>query len=451
MIRTPKRPSLGAVINCAAGALQQHVLQQQMNAAQLRKSASSLSSQSDQDPADEHYDGIVFSGNPHETVPRRLLLDDRLSPLERNTWQVFRLLIHTDGVTAFPTYDQLRPYLGSSPGKSASRETIAKTLAMLRLTRWLSLGRRVRDANSGRVQGNVYILHDEPIGCAEAMEIDHDYMLLIGQCLQHANKSVRIVAERALQEVAADPYLPNAALPTRLDVIEERLQRQEWDTASAEFEIRTLQSKSLAPLSSDSELSEITPNHELKMPSSESELRQKLAEFGLVRNPNSYSTYTNTDTSVCKSFVPPQGQGSELVLPDAILRLTLDQRAQALLAINRVKTDIRQSVLNQWNHRVISGGVNNPLAYLLSCVQRAVKGEFNSQWQAPSSPASASPVAAAAQQDRRQTARAPEPPLTASTPKTPDRSEATLARGRDQMLSIRKELGFISRPDGGSP
>jgi len=34
----------------------------------------------------KEFAGIVFSGNPHETVPRRLLLDDRLSPLERNAW-----------------------------------------------------------------------------------------------------------------------------------------------------------------------------------------------------------------------------------------------------------------------------------------------------------------------------------------------------------------------------
>lgn len=81
------------------------------------------------------YSGIIFSGNPHETVPRKLLLDNRLTPLERNCWQVFRLLVNEDGITAFPTYDQLRPYLGMNPGKHASRETVAKALTVLRLTR----------------------------------------------------------------------------------------------------------------------------------------------------------------------------------------------------------------------------------------------------------------------------------------------------------------------------
>lgn len=54
-------------------------------------------------------DGFLFSGNRHESVPRALFFDHRLTPLERNAWQVFRLLLDDDGITAFPTYEQLRP------------------------------------------------------------------------------------------------------------------------------------------------------------------------------------------------------------------------------------------------------------------------------------------------------------------------------------------------------
>ncbi len=66
-------------------------------------------------PATPPSDGFIFSGNRHDSVPRALLLDNRLTPLERNAWQVFRLLLNDDGVTAFPTYDQLCPYLASMP------------------------------------------------------------------------------------------------------------------------------------------------------------------------------------------------------------------------------------------------------------------------------------------------------------------------------------------------
>src|SRR3546814_12920348 len=87
----------------------------------------------------------------HGGVPRALFLDRRLTPLERNAWQVFRLQLNDDGVTAFPTYDQLRPYLASMPCASqASHETVARALTLLRLTRWLSLVRRRRDTRTGR-------------------------------------------------------------------------------------------------------------------------------------------------------------------------------------------------------------------------------------------------------------------------------------------------------------
>ena len=99
-------------------------------------------------------DGFLFSGNRHDSVPRQLLLDTRLTPLERNAWQVFRLLLNDDGITAFPTYEALRPYLASMPcTPKASHETVARALTLLRLTRWLSLVRRRRDPK--RPQGSV--------------------------------------------------------------------------------------------------------------------------------------------------------------------------------------------------------------------------------------------------------------------------------------------------------
>ena len=109
-------------------------------------------------------DGFLFSGNRHESVPRRLFLDRRLTPLERNAWQVFRMMLNEDGVTAFPTYEQLRPWLASMPcAGQASHETVARALTLLRLTRWLSLVRRRRDPKTGRILGNLYVLHDEPL------------------------------------------------------------------------------------------------------------------------------------------------------------------------------------------------------------------------------------------------------------------------------------------------
>ncbi|MFA0921805.1 STY4528 family pathogenicity island replication protein [Pseudomonas tremae] len=438
-----RRPPLAVAINAAAGTLQNHVLLQQMKLAQQPNAGSGSTPTGTESVRDEPYAGVVFSGNPHETVPRGLLLDDRLSPLERNVWQVFRLLINGDGVTAFPSYEKLRPYLGSLPGKSASKETVAKALTVLRLTRWLSLGQRVRDSVSGRVQGNVYILHDEPVGCAEAMEIDHNYMQLVGQALEHANKAVRLVADHAFKEFAT----ATGTMPSRLDVIEQRWQQQGWHDAphplehaqdSTEFGIRTKGSDGADSLSSESELSEKSPGANSKTPGSDSELSLNSASFGLVRIPNSYSTYTNTNTSVCKSFVPREAQESVPDLPSGFDRFTQDQRDKAMIALQRVEPELRTPLLDQWQHRCKSGSVKNPFGYLLSCTQKALSGEFNAQWQAPSAATQQPQVAAS--YSRSPTAQSPAPtqapPVTRASPR--ERDASSLANGRDAMLSIRQ-------------
>jgi hypothetical protein len=365
------RLPLSSLIDTASGHLEAYALQRKEHSTAANASPQNMS-------------GIIFSGNPHETVPRRLLLDDRLSPLERNAWQVFRLLINNDGITAFPTYDQLRPYLGMQPGKPASRETISKTLTVLRLTRWLSLGRRVRNDLSGQVQGNVYLLHDEPVSPAEALEFDKDYVQLLGQSMQHSNRTIREVAEIAWREFAADPGL-GARLPTRLEAIEERLSNQKWAHEApqvalppTEFGIRTMGSCPESALSSESELSKKMDTLTAITPSSESELSKKTLSSDSVRIPNSYSTYTNTNHDVSKSSVPREPAMARWLL--ALERLPSEQKLKAVEAMQLVPNELKTAVIEQWLHRLESGGVRNPFGYLSTIVKKARSGEFNAAW-----------------------------------------------------------------------
>ena len=177
-------------------------------------------------------DGFIFSGNRHDSVPRALLTDNRLTPLERNAWQVFRLLLNDDGITALPTYDQLAPWLASMPcATRASHETVARALTLLRLTRWISLVRRQRDPRTGRIQGNLYVLHDEPLTPYEAIQLDVDYLELVSQSLAHASKSIQRVGVHTLRETIDDPLLSGRELPSRLQVISQRLAAQGWTEA----------------------------------------------------------------------------------------------------------------------------------------------------------------------------------------------------------------------------
>lgn len=313
--------------------------------------------------------GILFTGNPHEAVPRRLLLDNRLTPLERNAWQVFRLLLNDDGLTSFPTYEQLRPYLASSPFKVASRETVAKALTALRMTRWLSLGGCVRDELTGQMKGNVYLLHDEPVSIAEAALLDSGYLALVNEGLGHANKSIRDVAAYVIEELRTDPYLRENALPSHLERLQQRLTQQGW--AKSLGNLRAASDSELSE--NESELSERASVRNRGEPSSDSELSRKPAVLSPVRNPNSSSTSTNTN--VCKNTVPQAREG--LRLPEPFLLLAADQRRNAMVALGAIGPGLQQQILDQWAARCASAEVRNPAGYLFGMVQKASRGEFN--------------------------------------------------------------------------
>lgn len=411
---------LSALLDSASGHLEAHLLQKKVIApAQVVDNSA--------------YTGIIFSGNPHETVPRRLILDDRLTPLERNAWQVFRLLINDDGVTAFPTYDQLRPYLGMQPGKPASRETISKALVTLRLTRWLSLGRRVRNDLSGQVQGNVYLLHDEPVSPVEAIEFDKDYLQLLAHSMQHQNKAIREVAQIAWNEFAADPEVGNR-LPSRVEVIEQRLNEQAW--VKAPQEARGLQT---------TELGNRTQQNSAVLPlSSESELSLKPLSTDPVRNPNSYSTYTDTYKDLCKSSVhvlPGLVPGEEDLLKP-LKRLPPDEVRSALQAMQNVPTNLKPALIKQWVHRCESGSLRNPLGYLLTLVSSAVRGKFNSNWDPDdkAAPGEIPTVNQRADTSLRAKSFASIPVATA------DRTPESLAAAKQEISAMMSQLRF-GRPN----
>jgi len=311
-------------------------------------------------------DGFLYSGNRHESVPRALFLDRRLTPLERNAWQVFRLQLNDDGVTAFPTYDQLRPYLASMPcGAQASHETVSRALTLLRLTRWLSLVRRRRDPRTGRILGNLYVLHDEPLTPFEAMQLDPDYLGLVSQALTHAAKAVQIVGMHTLKEIAEDPLLSGRALPTRLQVLAQHMARHGWTTASYSQE----------DVDHESEEGQEAPLRNGERPSSESEVGSKPAPDGSLRNPKEDRTVRKDRIDEVRT-VPRAKALQNLRLPERFLRLKEEQQAGAMIALQQVDEPLRQAVLDEWAARCRGSTVRNPSGYLFGIIQKAIRGEF---------------------------------------------------------------------------
>ena len=370
-------------------------------------------------PAAPVSDGFLYSGNRHESVPRALFLDRRLTPLERNAWQVLRLQLQSDGVTAFPTYDQLRPYLASMPcAAQASHETVARALTLLRLTRWLSLVRRRRDPKTGRILSNLYVLHDEPLTPFEAMQLDPDYLGLVSQALTHAAKAVQIVGMNTLREIAEDPMLNGRTLPTRLQVLTQRMARNEWaDTSYPQ-----------APVDHESEEGQAVLLRNLNGPSSESEAGLKSAPDGSLRNPKEDRTVRMDRINQVRT-VPRAKSLQHLRLPERLLRLKDEQQSGAMVALQQVDESLRQAVLDEWDARCRKSAVRNPAGYLFGIIQKAMRGEFKAwagEGGSPSTPPAPPPRPAAPAPS------APPPPA----PNGPGREAA-----RAYLAKLRSTLG----------
>lgn len=300
-------------------------------------------------------DKYIFSGNRNESVPRALFLDQRLTPLERNAWQVIRMMLESDDITAIPTYDQLQPFLTSMPlsGK-ASTETVARALIILRLTRWLTLALKRRNKN-GAVLGNVYILHDEPLTLYECLQIEPDYLVLLSNTLSHTSKAIQKVASFTLNELISDPYLTMKKLPTRLEVLTERLNQLTAEKLST---------------TSESEGSKKHLLRDQNNLNSESEVSLKASNFNTFRNPKSISS------SKDKKILLQEIQ-RHLKLPERFLRLSLSQQQISLLALSTLSQPVQQQVLDEWQQRCDIGTIHKPAAYLHGIIQKALQGELN--------------------------------------------------------------------------
>ncbi|MZH99759.1 STY4528 family pathogenicity island replication protein [Dickeya dianthicola] len=313
-------------------------------------------------------DGFLFSGNHHDSVPRALLMDRRLTPLERNGWQVFRLMLAEDGITAMPTYDQLAPWLASMPcAARASHETVARTLIMLRLTRWISLVRRRRDPRTGRILGNLYVLHDDPLTPYEAIQLDADYLALVSQSLTHTSKSIQRVGVYTLQEISQDPMLSGQVLPTRLQVLTQRLAAQGWSMGSGYPQDMN---------DRDSEEGTIPPLRNNGGRTSDSEADLSAYKINILRNPKSIST-VHTKENNKKILTVPRAQGLGMLrLPERFMALRVEQQSGALTALQSVEPTLRQAVLDEWDARCTTTAIRNPAGYLFGIIQKALRGDF---------------------------------------------------------------------------
>lgn len=144
-------------------------------------------------------DTMLFLGNRHQSYPTLVITDPVLEPVDKLVWMVIMLQVQAPAMrTVFPGYGTI-----GRMANVGSRSTIARALAILRITRWLTLCARVR-ADSGRFCSNLYALHDEPLPLADAFHLDTDYLAFLDSATVHGHARVRTVARGMLDSMEED-------------------------------------------------------------------------------------------------------------------------------------------------------------------------------------------------------------------------------------------------------
>lgn len=144
-------------------------------------------------------DGLLFLGNRHIALPMLVVKDPVLEPVDKQVWMTIMVQAEeTGGYTAFPSYDYIR-----RTANIASKSTVARSIAILRATRWLPLCARVRERN-GRFLGNVFALCDEPLPLADVLHLDAGYMQFLQSTRNNAHARVRQITSGVLATLDAD-------------------------------------------------------------------------------------------------------------------------------------------------------------------------------------------------------------------------------------------------------
>ncbi|CDL84540.1 STY4528 family pathogenicity island replication protein [Xenorhabdus cabanillasii] len=320
--------------------------------------------------------GLIYAGNIHDSIPRQLLLDSRLSPFDKMAWMMIRLYAQQNDGATFPTYDELQLQLASPNSKKASKKTISRALLVLRITGWLSLCKQVRDS-SGCIRGNIYMQHDEPISALDAEILDPRWLDILEKSCFHKNKGVRFTARAILQEVKDDPLMKHQH--SRIKIIENRLGvaltpqqlAAEQDIILSDNDISSKNKNRTQPksLSSKSELSQSPPILE---PSSKIELSIKSSSYNGVRNSNHY--IRNFTHSVKETYVSEE---SVLIFSDKLKERLGKQDSNMLLSqLGDLPIEQAKSILNQLEAGFESGSVRNPVGYALTLLKSAREGRY---------------------------------------------------------------------------
>ena len=372
-----------------------------------------------------------MSHQPSDIItPKALLLDERLTPLERNAWLTFRALASSDG-TVVLSYDALRKYLPSAPGsKQAALETVSRAVLCLRLSTWIALVEYRRNPMTGFSMASRYAVRNQPLNFVEACLEDDDYLPLLERALSHSSATIRQLARSILDEALSQP-----------DALE-RL------PAAARERIEQLRGNDDNPDPGDPSGS--TP------PDCRGSITNRSVEArdGIPKSaPASTATVRTVEKEVLKEVhtYPSQSEvqvsGSDL--PIRFRQLPQDQQQILMARLRGLALEQRQAVLAEWDARCASGGVHNAIAYLYGLIKKAVNGMFK-LWAARKPAAQQGAATAASGLQVLPPSASALSDVPAVKPASPDVVEQSLAQIRKILQPSAKSVGQIIESMAGS-
>ncbi|MBT8433644.1 MAG: helix-turn-helix domain-containing protein [Gammaproteobacteria bacterium] len=335
----------------------------------IRKTVSQAETASGQSPVDR----MLFLGNRHQSFPTAVIKDPVLEPVDKIIWMVIMLTVReTSGATAFPGYEAIGKMANVS-----SRSTIARGIAILRATRWLTLCARIRKAN-GRFRGNVYALHDEPIPLNDALHLDADYMRFLKDSLDHGHARVRQVTQAVLDSINED-IEAGQDVCARVHPLEHRI----WSSAATQGDhprrFFALTQNAIKRLRSDEINSERHAVHHGQNSNPASQPRQILH----AQNSNLDGSSNNKKTTTTKNGMPTNftltGEDDcPLIYPT---RLSDNHRELAAHYLAKLAAEQRQPVLDELEGRIQAEArgmkpVYDEISFLHSLCKLTRQGKF---------------------------------------------------------------------------
>ena len=326
----------------------------------------------------EDNSSIIFTGNIHDSFPRRLITEPYLTARDKLAWQLIRLHSQQNNKGAvFPSYDELQSMLATFQcnGAKASRSTVSHTLIKLRLTRWISLCQTVRNENTGTVIGNIYFLHDEPLSIIDAIRFDLTYLDLLLENIHHSNNQVKFVAEQVTLFIVKNKNFNH--LISFMPLYEERL--KDLEQIQVELNENLQSSKnglSKKQLSSKKRLRENLQNPKMRLskktPSSKS--------VPCIKS-DSYSSSTSTSTSIYKN-TSTSILLEQINWPIEFSGLDDLDRNKIISIANSLSIDITlfNAVVQEVSERTKRQTIKSITAYTINTLKKAANGLFNQQY-----------------------------------------------------------------------